>query len=74
MPNHSWAEQNPEDWMRALAGATRELLQESSIRAESVVEPPTAFTTVGGATASELWLQIVCDCLVRGLGEGAIKG
>ena len=34
---------------------------------EVVAEPPTTFTTVGGGTASELWLQIVCDCLGRPL-------
>ena len=34
---------------------------------EDVAPPPATITTVGGGTASGLWLQIVCDCLGRPL-------
>ncbi len=35
-PQPGWTEQNPEDWMRALAGATTELLKNISLRREDV--------------------------------------
>ena len=35
-PEPGWAEQNPDDWMPAIAGATAELLDETGIRGEEV--------------------------------------
>ena len=35
-PEPGWAEQNPDDWMPAISGATAELLDETGIRGEEV--------------------------------------
>ena len=57
----------PGHFARAVYEGTALSIRDALRVLEEMATPPAAFTTVGGGAQSDLWLQIVCDCLGRPL-------